>query len=176
MKTPVFLLGMMGAGKTSVGSVLAEHYQVPFVDLDRRVERMFGCTVQRLFDRGEPTFRRAERVALESLVAEPGFAARPAVVATGGGIVTDPANLATMEAVGTTILLEISPAQAAKRLSDPVGRPLLAGARSQESQLQRLWAQREAAYRRCRYTVDAAASPREVVGRVIQLLGESGQS
>ncbi len=80
----VFLIGFMGAGKSTVGPRLATRLDLPFIDLDDRIEAEQGKSIADIFDAdGESHFRALEREALEALAAEP-----DSVVACGGGIVT----------------------------------------------------------------------------------------
>jgi shikimate kinase len=120
---PLWLVGMMGSGKTTVARALAARAGVAAVDLDERVERVFGQTVAELFARGEPHFRGCERAALLSLLAEPGFATRASVIATGGGVVLDPRNTAAMTAVGNVVWLDVPCAQLEVRLGLADGPP-----------------------------------------------------
>src|SRR5690349_3633498 len=119
MTAPLFLLGMMGAGKTSVGRVLARELDLVFIDLDERIERLFGASIASLFEHGEPAFRAREHSALRSLVDEPGFAGAAAVVATGGGIVCDADNLQIMSSVGRLVYLEVDVETLCTRLRQP---------------------------------------------------------
>ncbi|MCA9681638.1 MAG: shikimate kinase [Myxococcales bacterium] len=174
---PLFLLGMMGAGKTSVGSLLASRRCCAFIDLDRRIERLFARTIPALFAEGEAHFRSCERAALLSLLAEPGFARRDVVVATGGGIVVDARNLEAMAAVGCTIYLEADLATLLARLesrSQREGRPLLSPTDGEAGALARrlaeLLAAREQTYRRAALIIDARGTPEEVVTAVLAAL------
>jgi shikimate kinase len=183
---PIFLLGMMGAGKTRVGRALAASRGAVFVDLDARVELLFAATIPELFERGgEPYFRACERAALRSLLHEPGFAGASVVVATGGGVVVDPANLDDMAAVGVLVYLELSPERLAERLATPEQierRPMLGaeaaevgepGARAAaRSRIDALLRAREPAYRRAGVTVDADAEVDEVASRVARALDQ----
>jgi shikimate kinase len=165
---------MMGAGKTTVGRVLAARRAATFVDLDGRIELMFAASIATLFEHGEEYFRACERAALRSLLREPGFAASAVVVATGGGIVTNPANLDDAAATGTLVYLELTPAQLAARLSTPeqlAARPLLErDPAALEQRLTTLLCSRESAYRRAHVVVDADAPPDEVAARVERAL------
>jgi shikimate kinase len=171
---PIFLLGMMGAGKTSVGRLLAARRGAVFIDLDTRVERLFGASIAALFEAGEDHFRACERAALRSLLREPGFAGAAVVVATGGGLVTDSANLDDIAAIGRLVYLELAPAQLAARLSTPeqlAVRPLLEpDPAALEQRLTTLLRVREQAYRRADRVVDADAEASEVAARVEQAL------
>ncbi|MCC5953063.1 MAG: shikimate kinase [Acidimicrobiia bacterium] len=120
---PLVLVGMMGSGKSSVGRRLAERCDRPFVDLDELVEERLGATVAEVFDRhGEATFRAAERQALADVLAD----GRNAVVATGGGVVTDATNRALLEREGLAVWLRAQvPTLVARLDGDPADRPLL---------------------------------------------------
>jgi shikimate kinase len=166
---PIFLLGMMGAGKSSVGRALAIRRGREFIDLDVRIERMFGRSIAALFEQGELVFRACERLALLSLLAEPGFGHTGAVVATGGGIVEDPRNLAAMKASGIVVYLNVGVATLVERLSretERARRPLLAGV-DLEARLNELLAKREAAYASASLIVDGEG---EIAGIVEALV------
>jgi shikimate kinase len=180
---PLFLLGMMGAGKTSVGQLLARSRGAVFIDLDQRIELLFGASVAQLFgpnpDRfergGEELFRARERVALRSLVDEPGFAGASVVVATGGGIVCEPDNLMTMSSVGRTLYLEVDVATLCERLCTPSqrdARPLLGSGSQQDlaARVSELLAMREPNYRQAALIIDGRGSPEQVAARVLQEL------
>lgn len=180
---PIFLLGMMGAGKTTVGRTLATRLSregvqaCTFIDLDARIELLFGSSIVRLFEHGEEYFRACERAALRSLLREPGFAGASVVVATGGGLVTDAANLDDIAAVGTLVYLELAPAKLAARLSTPeqlAARPLLERDHARlEQRLAALLHAREHFYGHASVVVDADATPDEVAARVERALQAS---
>jgi len=88
----IFLVGFMGAGKTSVGRALSRRLGWEFEDLDDRIQAREKCTIEQIFaTSGEAEFRRAEHEALRELISEPNFA--PRVVALGGGTFVHNANL-----------------------------------------------------------------------------------
>jgi len=176
---PLFLTGMMGCGKSTVGRLLASRRRVQFVDLDARVERLFGVAIADLIAGGEPAFRAAERAALVSLVAEPGFVASGAVVATGGGAVIDPENRTLMRGAGSVIHLEVDLEITIERLvadeaARPGSRPLLrAGgaepglaAAALRTRLQKLATNRAAAYADCDVVVCGVGEVVSVAERV----------
>ncbi|MCB9550680.1 MAG: helix-turn-helix domain-containing protein [Myxococcales bacterium] len=102
----VALLGVRGAGKSSVGRRVAERLGVAFVELDERVEQLADLSLAEIFAvHGEDYYRRLELDALQRLIR----AGRPAVVATGGGIVTHPENFARLRAAATTVWLRARP-------------------------------------------------------------------
>ena len=121
---PIALIGLMGAGKTSVARALGERLGVAVADLDSMLEAEEGCTVADLFERaGEDYFRRRES---ELLALALGAGVR--VLACGGGVVLDPAHRALLEERCRVVWLEVSPPEAARRVSaEPGRRPLLEG-------------------------------------------------
>jgi shikimate kinase len=166
---------MMGSGKSTAGLILAERLEAPFIDLDARVQRIFGRTIEALFAEGEERFRRCERLALESLVAEPAFASRSAVVATGGGVVLDPRNRDTMSGAGVVVHLDVPVAELAARLlagEERRTRPLLAEAGSDglPTRLAELLAMRRAAYLDRSVVVDGRGSAEVVADRILAAL------
>lgn len=119
------LVGMMGAGKTTVGRALAARLGWAFLDLDDLVEQAAGRTVGALFaQEGEAGFRRREEQALAWALA-----LERVVIATGGGVVLSEANRAKLAAEPWVVWLEAPPEELARRLAGPeaAGRPLLAG-------------------------------------------------
>lgn len=167
----------MGSGKSTIGRILAEHFGEAFVDLDTRIEHLFGASVAELFERGEPYFRARERDALVSLLAEPGLNGQPVVVATGGGAVLDEANRADMGRVGHRVYLRVEPAVLAARLTteERQTRPLLeaATAAQLEAKLAQLLERRQASYDACDFVVDADAPPEVVARRVASALEQA---
>lgn len=120
----VFLIGFMGAGKSTVAALVAEQLGMPLCDLDSLVERRANRSVAEIFaTEGEAGFRRLESEALASLEDEP-----PGVIACGGGVVLADANRSAMHRLGRVVLLEVSAGEALARIGDDDTRPLLAGA------------------------------------------------
>ncbi|HEX9529872.1 MAG TPA: shikimate kinase, partial [Acidimicrobiales bacterium] len=120
----VLLVGMMGAGKTTVGGLLAERLGRPYCDSDLEVEAATGRSVAEIFaDEGEAAFRAQESAALALAVAEPG--AR--VISVAGGAVLAAANRALIEAAGLVVWLRARVGTLAVRVGAGEGRPLLGG-------------------------------------------------
>jgi len=94
----VFLVGFMGAGKTTVGKALSRRLSCPFEDLDDRIQNREGKTIEQLFQSGEPTFRKAETTALRVLLRELRTSTR--VVALGGGTFVHAGNASLIERAG----------------------------------------------------------------------------
>lgn len=118
---PLWLIGMMGSGKSEVGQVLAARTGKPFLDTDALVEDAAGLAVVEVFEEeGELAFRVRESEAIRA-------AARiaDAVVATGGGAVLFDDNVRSMKSSGPVVWLQAEPATLAARIGDAPGRPLL---------------------------------------------------
>ena len=129
---PIALVGLMGAGKSAVARVLGERLGASVADLDAMVEAAEGCTVAELFERsGEPRFRRLEGELLTEVLRT-----GVGVVACGGGIVLDPAHREALREKCRVVWLEVSPDEAARRVSaggvPGAQRPLLAGGAARE--------------------------------------------
>ena len=121
--TNLYLVGMMGSGKSTVGPLLAKALGYRFLDADAVISQAAGCSIPEIFARdGEEGFRRLERQVLQQLSQWHSL-----VVATGGGIVTVPANWGELRQ-GVVIWLDVAEDELLRRLqADPGGRPLLAG-------------------------------------------------
>lgn len=176
VQRPLFLTGMMGCGKTTVGRLVAESLQVPFVDLDVRIERLFGASVPELLAADPAAFREREREALSSLLAEPGVAGRGLVVATGGGAILDSRSRAAMDEVGTRVYLEVSVEELEQRLARAQAhgegaRPLLRGGASLRSRVAELLTARRSHYRSAAVSIDAQGPPEGVAERILAALG-----
>lgn len=115
----MWLVGMMGSGKTSVGRLVAQAVHVPFYDSDEAVVAMAGRSIAVLWDElGEPRFRALERSAIES-------APSGVVAAAGGGAVLDPVNRLKMRLDPPVVWLRATPENLARRLEEVSDRPLL---------------------------------------------------
>lgn len=164
----VVLVGMMGAGKTTVGRRLASRLGRPFRDSDQAIEARTGRTVAQIFaDDGEATFRALEAEVLTEMLDDD----EPAVIAAAGGTVLDPENRRRMRARGTVVWLRVDPELLVDRVRTGTHRPLLAD--DPRATLERLARQREPRYADVAHeVVDAgAASPDEVVEQVLALIG-----
>lgn len=141
-RTPrLFLVGMMGAGKTTVGELLAHALRCPLFDSDRQVEDRTGRTVPQIFaESGEPAFRRAEAEALASAAQH----AAPVVISVAGGAVLDPGNRQLIKSAGLVVWLRARPETLAARVGEGAGRPLLDG--DTLSAMLRLYEQRRPLY------------------------------
>jgi shikimate kinase len=119
----VFLVGFMGAGKSTVGRMLADRLGKSFVDLDDRIEERAGATISEIFEaQGEEGFRVLESEAVASVAEED-----DAVVACGGGAVLSDENRRVMRDLGCVVYLAVTPEIALARVGGAESRPLLAG-------------------------------------------------
>jgi len=168
LRAMLFLSGPMGAGKSTVARLVAERLGVPVVDLDTRIEERAGCSIATLFAReGERAFRAIER--REALAVADGRA----VVALGGGAVTDRETRRALLAAGTLVTLTGSPAVLAKRCGDAATRPLLRG-QDAATVLAALLEERADAYAECHGVVHTdSLSSNEVAEAAIAIHRES---
>ena len=120
----ILLIGMMGAGKTTIGARLADKLGRPYIDNDRQVEHMTGMTVPEIWhEQGEEAFRRQEAAAVQAAAAAP----MPAVIGVAGGAVLDPDNRKAIALAGTVVWLRADTGTLASRVGEGEGRPLLSG-------------------------------------------------
>jgi shikimate kinase len=134
----IYLIGMMGTGKSTLGKTLSKNMQKPFIDLDSEIEKTGGNSVSEIFDRdGEERFREMETEQLKQYSGS--------VVACGGGIVLKLENRHFIKENGIAILLTASMGELSQRLSDSDNRPLLANDITEEA-LTKLWLERQLDY------------------------------
>ncbi len=137
----LFLVGPMGAGKSTIGRRLATHFDLPFLDLDEEIESRTGASVALIFElEGEAGFRRRESSMLAELAGRDGL-----VLSTGGGTVLEQANRELLRTRGFVLWLRASVAQQLRRLERDRKRPLLAGP-DRRLKLEQLSAQRDPLY------------------------------
>ena len=119
----IVLVGFMGTGKTSVGRKLAELLEMTFVDMDDMLEERAGKPISEIFaTEGEPSFRAMERVLVQELAARESL-----VIATGGGVVLNPDNIADYSRSGMVVCLSATPEVILARVAAETHRPLLEG-------------------------------------------------
>lgn len=166
----VALVGMMGAGKTSVGRRLAARLDVPFRDADHEIEAAAGLSVSEIFERfGEPYFRDGERRVIARLLAD-----GPHVLATGGGAFMDESTRAAMGNRAFTIWLKAPVAMLLARVKKRDTRPLLRGVDMREK-LESLLAIREPVYAQADMTLESIDEPHGMaVERIVTALTERG--
>ncbi len=138
---PIFLVGMMGVGKTTIGRQLAAALGREFVDLDQAIEARCGVRVATIFDiEGEAGFRRRETAALDEYTRRPGL-----VLATGGGAVLSEANRRMLSERGCVVYLRAGVDELYRRVARDRGRPMLR-ADDPRQRIVDLLAQREPLY------------------------------
>jgi len=142
-KRNIFLVGPMGAGKTTIGKQLAQLLHLEFVDSDQEIESRTGAPIDWIFDiEGEEGFRVREKDIIEELSQRQGV-----VLATGGGAVVTPENRTFLAGRGIVVYLETSIEQQLERTRKDKRRPLLQNNDDPESTLIELHKQRDAQYR-----------------------------
>ncbi len=134
----IYLIGMMGSGKSTVGKILAEKMELLFIDLDLEIEKTGGKSVSEIFNQdGEDHFRKLESEELKQY--------SESVVACGGGIILDEENRQYINENGVAVLLTASMDELFKRLSDSNNRPILPDENTEKA-LTNLWLERKKDY------------------------------
>lgn len=164
----IALLGLRGAGKTTIGRRLARRLRVPFVELDRRIEQAADLSLAELFSlHGEDYYRRLERETLTDVLAERGAM----VLSTGGGIVASPETFALLRRSATTIWLKASPEDHWNRVVRQGDRRPMADHPQAMADLRQLLAARQPLYATADHTVETGGlSIEDVVERVKALV------
>lgn len=167
----VALVGLRGAGKSTVGRLLARELEVPFVELDARVEERAGLGLGEIFEvHGEEGFHAFERDALERVLSE----GERVVVAAGGSIVASERNFQRLRETCCTVWLTARPEDHYQRVvAQGDRRPMQDRPRARE-ELASLLKRREALYALCEHRVDTSGrSPRDVARRVAECIASA---
>jgi shikimate kinase len=163
----IWLVGMMGAGKSAVGEAVAATTGLRHVDTDAEIERRADASINRLFETvGEPTFRLFEAAVVAELAADGG----EVVVSTGGGVILDPASVERMRASGDVVWLTAGSGDLADRVGAGEGRPLLADD-DVEGSLGDLLARRAPLYEAAAHhrVTTTGREPADIAAQVIEL-------
>jgi shikimate kinase len=164
---PIVLIGLMGAGKTTVGRRLAQRLDLPFIDADAEIETAAGMTITDIFDRfGEPYFRDGERRVIARLI--DGI---PKVIATGGGAFINDQTRALILDQAVAVWLDAKPDVLADRVRRRNSRPLLRG-RDPHQVLTELAEVRNPYYALAPIHVESVAAPHDAtVNAILKAIG-----
>jgi XRE family aerobic/anaerobic benzoate catabolism transcriptional regulator len=170
----IALIGLRGGGKSTLGKLLAERLDVPFIELDRVIEQRSGMALGEMIEMfGQETFRRSERAALEGVLQEnPRF-----VLATGGGLVTEPATFELLLTSCLTIWLRADPDEHMQRvIAQGDRRPMADNARAMDD-LVAILKSREPLYAKADIVLETAGKPpKKSADELAALLGISGKA
>jgi len=157
LERSIVLVGLMGAGKSSIGRRLGQGLGCPFVDADKEIEKAAGCSIEEIFEcHGEAAFRDGERRVIARLLRNP-----RQVLATGGGAFMDPRTRAAVRAHGVSVWLRADLELLVRRTGRRNNRPLLKG-KDRRSVLQGLIDERYPVYAEADVAVDIDDSPPDV--------------
>ena len=161
----IVLIGFMGTGKSSTGRCLAERLGMRFVDMDALIETRAGKPISQIFaEEGEPHFRQLERALAQELAGQTGL-----VIATGGGIVLNAANIADFARTGFVICLQATPDMILQRVGHETHRPLLATG-DKLGRIRELLEKRQALYDAVPHQIDTnGQTPDQVAERIVAL-------
>ena len=168
----IVLVGLMGAGKSSIGRRLAVRLGLKFIDADSEIEAAAGCSIDDIFElHGEDAFREGERRVIARLLEQPAH-----VLASGGGAFMDPATRALIRQKGISIWLRADLDILVRRVSRRGNRPLLKNRDAREV-LKELMAERDPMYATADITVDTIDAPHEtVLTEIMRRLAEHPES
>lgn len=164
-KENIYLIGLMGAGKTTIGRQLAKTLKLPFYDSDKSIEESTGVDIPTIFEfEGEVGFREREKRIIKLLTSKRGI-----VLATGGGAILSDENRILLKENGFVVYLQCSIERILERTRRDTQRPLLKTENPKE-RLQCLFAEREPLYLSCAdYKIDTGVLPgKVVVSRIIE--------
>ena len=150
MAKNIVLVGFMGTGKSVTGQIVARRLHRDFIDMDHLIEERAGKKISEIFaDEGEAHFRALERALVQELAERENL-----VIATGGGVVLNPDNIADFSRTGTVICLHADPEIILRRVVKDQHRPLLEGDDDKANKIRELLAKREALYKSIPLQID----------------------
>ena len=166
----IYLIGFMGAGKTTVGKLLAKKLAMPFVDLDNVIEKKADLAIPLIFERfGENYFRQLETDYLKRIARLSGN-----IIATGGGIVLSAENRTIMKNSGVTVYLKWQTEILYQRIKNSTHRPLLNGINESQpvKHIEKIFTERQPYYEQADIIIDGNEGiiPEEIVELLIQKL------
>jgi len=166
-RSRIALTGLRGAGKSTLGSLLAQRLQCSFIELDRQIERDTRLTLSIIFDLyGQAGYRRMERIALDRILERH----KRFVLATGGGIVSDPGNYNRLLSTCFTVWLRAKPEDHMARVVKQGDQRPMAQSRQAMRDLRRILNSREAVYRQADVTLDTSGrSVKACLGSLVRL-------
>lgn len=168
---PIVLVGMMGCGKSAIGTVLAECLERPFYDTDTEIEANQGIAIAQIFaDQGEAHFRELETQKISELLK-----LKSCVISTGGGLITTPENLKIIKENAISIWLKSDVSMILNRLEEDDTRPLLKGDNA-EKKLRDLLTAREPLYSKADIHVNNDGDIQTVVQEIRRQLGEYNET
>ncbi len=165
MQSRIFLIGMMGVGKSTIGRLLARQTGLEFVDCDREMESRSGVTIATMFEvEGEDAFRRREAALLDELTQRSGI-----LLATGGGAVLQPESRERLRARGLVIYLESTVDEVLRRTQADRTRPLLQ-AIDRRARIEELLRQRRPLYESTAHLTfhSGTVNPKKLVARILE--------
>ena len=174
MSNNIFLIGMMGSWKSTVGKKLSKKLGLNFVDTDDAIEEIMSMKVSEIFQEfGEPRFREMESSYFAEKSKQQKF-----IFSTGGGIVLDEYNRNILQSNGFCFLLEASPKTLAYRIKNTAIRPLLKNTDDTENLLTRIWNERKEFYYSSAHHIISTEKlqPNGVVSQILELLKETDEN
>ena len=173
-RSRIALIGLRGAGKSTLGALLAKKSSVPFVELDRMIEQVSGVSLSVVFDLyGQSGFRRLERQCLDEVLAK-----HPRMIlATGGSLVSEPSTFERLLETCFTVWLKASPEEHMERVIAQGDTRPMSNNREAMADLRRILAGREALYRKADVIVDTSAKPvSEALERLVKAVQPAGNN
>lgn len=160
---PVYLCGMMGSGKSTIGKKLAEELEVPFTDLDKIIEESEGMSIPEIFNqKGEKAFRQIEKKHILKIAGN-----TEGVVALGGGSLQNQQIVDHLKLYGWLVYVDASQAEILNRLSDTSGRPMLDDSKELSDRISSLFDDRMVFYEQAHFSIQTEKKSAEQVATEI---------